>query len=45
VRDKSYQVKDIMTKEVITIDLDASVTDVTCVMTADENFWGLRGHS
>jgi len=29
-----------MTKEVITIDLDASVTDVTCVMTADEIFGG-----
>ena len=30
--------KDIMTKEVITSDLDASVTDVACVMAADENF-------
>ena len=36
----SYQVKDIMIKDVITIDLDASVTDVANVMAADENFGG-----
>ncbi len=36
----SYQIKDIMTKEVITIDLDASVTDVANVMAADENCGG-----
>ena len=36
----SYQIKDIMTKDVITIDLDASVTDVACVMAADKNFGG-----
>jgi CBS domain-containing protein len=36
----SYQVKDFMTKEVITIDLDAPVTDVARVMAADKNFGG-----
>jgi CBS domain-containing protein len=36
----SYQVKDVMTKEVITLDLDASVTDVARVMAADKNFGG-----
>ena len=36
----SYQVKDVMIKDVITIDLDASVTDVANVMAADENFGG-----
>jgi CBS domain-containing protein len=40
MQDMSYQIKDIMTKEVITIDLDASVTDVACVMAADEKFGG-----
>jgi CBS domain-containing protein len=36
----SYQVKDIMSKEVVTIDLDASLTDVARVMAADKNFGG-----
>ena len=36
----SYQIKDFMTKEVITIDLDAPVTDVAHVMAADKNFGG-----
>jgi len=36
----SYQVKDFMTKEVITIDLDAPVTDVARVMAADKNVGG-----
>jgi CBS domain-containing protein len=36
----SYQVKDFMTKEVITIDLDTPVTDVARMMAADKNFGG-----
>jgi CBS domain-containing protein len=36
----SYQVKDFMTKEVITIDLDTPVTDVARVMAADKNVGG-----
>ena len=36
----SYQVKDFMTKEVITINLDAPVTDVARVMAADKNVGG-----
>jgi CBS domain-containing protein len=36
----SYQVKDFMMKEVITIDRDAPVTDVARVMAADKNVGG-----
>jgi CBS domain-containing protein len=36
----SYQVKDFMTKEVITIDRDAPVTDVARAMAADKNVEG-----
>lgn len=36
----SYQVKDFMTKEVITIDRDAPVSDVARVMAADKNVGG-----